>query len=72
MVLCSGIGGLQGGSRWVCRMAHDGVFHFWSIPMVLGVGFLIVLFYVAPNAQYKIFFEVFFKMQTNTKKNYFI
>ncbi len=32
-------GGLRGGSRWVCRVARGGGSHFWSIPVVLGVGF---------------------------------
>ena len=32
-------GGLQGGSWWVCGVAHGGGSHFWSIPVVLGVGF---------------------------------
>ena len=41
--------GLQGGSRWVCGVARDSGFHFWSIPVVLGVGFFCFLFYVAAN-----------------------
>ena len=32
-------GRLRGGSRWVCRVARGGGSHFWSIPVVLGVGF---------------------------------
>ena len=48
-------GGLLGGSQWVCGVARDGAFHFWSIPMVLGVGIFMFLFYVAPNIQCEIF-----------------
>ena len=32
-------GELRGGSRWVCGVARGGGSHFWSIPVVLGVGF---------------------------------
>jgi hypothetical protein len=60
--------GLQGGSRWACGVAHGGGFHFWSIPVVLGVGFFCFLFYVAPNTQCKIFVGSFSKVQTNTGK----
>ena len=36
-------GELRGGSRWVCGVARGGGFHFWSIPVVLGVGFFFVV-----------------------------
>ena len=37
-------GGLRDGSRWVCGVARDGGFHFWSIPVVLGVDFFFFVF----------------------------
>jgi hypothetical protein len=52
-------GGLRSGSRWVCGVARGGGSNFWSILMVLGVGFFVFLFYVAPNTQCKIFAGVF-------------
>jgi uncharacterized BrkB/YihY/UPF0761 family membrane protein len=42
-----------------CGVARGGGSHFWSIPVVLGVGFFIFLFHVAPNTQRKIFVGAF-------------
>ena len=36
-------GGFRSGSQWVCGVARGGGFHFWSIPVVLGVGFFFVV-----------------------------
>ena len=49
-------------------MARGDGFHFWSIPVVLGVGFFCFLFYVTLNTQCKIFVGSFSKVQTNTEK----
>jgi hypothetical protein len=65
-------GGLRGGSWWVCRVAHGGGSHFWSIPVVLGVGFfLLFCFKLLQTHNVNYFLEHFPRMQTNTKKNYF-
>ena len=52
-------GGLWSSSRWVCGVARGGGSHFWSILIVLGVGFFVFLFYVASNTQCKIFAGAF-------------
>ncbi len=62
-------GGLQGGSRWVCGVARCGGFHFWSIPVVLGVGFfLFFCFTLLQTHNVKYLLNHFPRMQTNTGK----
>ena len=51
--------GFRSGSQWVCGVARGGGFHFLSIPMDLGVGVFVFLFYVVPNTQCKIFARAF-------------
>jgi hypothetical protein len=64
--------GLRGGSRWVW-VARSGGSHFWWIPMVLGVGFLLLFcFTLLQTHSVEYFPEHFPRMQTNTeKKNLF-
>ena len=59
-------GGLRGGSWWVAGwvsgwvwVAGSGGSHFLWIPVVLGVVFFAVLFYIAPNTKCRIFSKAF-------------
>jgi hypothetical protein len=64
------------GSRWVagwlmvgCGVAHDGGFHFLSIPVVLGVGFFFFFFFfLLQTHNVKYLLDYFPIMQTNTGK----
>ena len=62
-------GELRGGSRWVCGVARGGGSHFWSIPVVLGVGFLLFFcFTLLQTYNVKYLLEYFPRMQTNVEK----
>jgi hypothetical protein len=62
-------GGLRGGSWWVCGVARDGGFHFWSIPVVLGVDFFFFFsFMLLQTHNVKYLLDHFPRIQTNTGK----
>jgi hypothetical protein len=71
---CGGLacGGLQGGSWWVYGVARGGGSHFWSILVVLGVGFLLFFcFTLLQTHNVKYLLEHFPRMQTNVEKQSF-
>ena len=52
-----------------CRVARGGGSHFWSIPVVLGVGFLLFFcFTLLQTYNVKYLLEYFPRMQTNVEK----
>ena len=61
-----------GGWQWWVAVAGSGGSHFWWIPVVLDVGFLLLFcFTLLQTHNVKYFPEHFPRMQTNSEKNLF-